>query len=171
MISIRIAAVSFAVALLSGCPEGSGAPDATPCDVDIEWGYVTDTGDFIAYSDDDDAEIVLGFQGFRYINSVVEIIDTTATQATAQFQIDVDGHATYGQPGGPLTTTTSPRGVYVNDLLVFFNDIPMPELVGRTCTIIARATADGCVGTYSARVTLVDDENCTEGPDGGLTCE
>lgn len=168
---IRIAAPALAVALLTGCPGGGGAPDATPCDVDIEWGHVNDTGDFIAYSDDDEAEIVLGFQGFRYIDSVIELIDASAGEVTAQFQIDVEGHATYAQPGRLLPTTTSPRGVFVDELLVFFNDIPMPELIGRSCTIIARATADGCVGTYTARVTLVDNENCTEGPDGGLTCE
>jgi len=155
---------------VAGCPKSNPATDAAPdCSVPFEWGHRI-AGDFVPFQNGDEAEITLGFQGFRYILSTAVVGDTNADMASFVFQIEVDGHPSYNQTGRDTPMVVGSDGKYVDDLLVFFNDIPLPEILGRDVTIVASATAGGCRGVDSVSLKLVDNDDCIDQQDGGVGC-
>jgi hypothetical protein len=158
----------IAILFLAGCPGGDGTPDAGPCAVEVEWGHGVPPA-FTGFRDGDSAELVLGFQGFRYVRSTMRL-GGDVERGTFWFDIVVDGQEPYQSSAGTRDLLRSGDDSYAAEVLVFFNDIPMPELLGRSTTVIAHARADGCDGRHVARVTVVDDEDCIEAADGGLVC-
>ena len=156
---------------LAACSDPGASPDAPECAADIEWGKNV-AGVYQAFRDNDEAEITLGFQGFRYVQSVMRVAGVASDSASFQFQISVDGQATYVQPAANALLEAGQDGArYSHDVLVFFNDIPMPDLVGRATTVLARGVVSGCRGVYTATVRLVDNSNCVDQPDGGSSCQ
>jgi hypothetical protein len=164
----------LAVALSTWACSGDPPPvtDAGPtCDtvLELDWGY-RDSGDFIAFDDGDKAEITLGFQGFRYIISTVRV-RTTAALATLSFRIDVDGHDAYSQASVEELADGPDGQRHADELLVFFNDIPLPEIIGRNALISLHGEADGCEGNHAAEVMLVDEVSCIQLENGELECD
>jgi hypothetical protein len=156
-------------ALLAGCPGGAGGPDAAPCFFELVWGH-RDQGAFVPFADDGTAEVTLGFQGFLFVASTMRLTGTGAEQATFSFQIEVQGHEPYAQLGSTRRVQPGDDGHrYAEDVLVFFNDIPMPQLIERTAHIRATGRADGCTGIHEVTVTLI--QGCFENPDGELECD
>ncbi len=168
------AIVSVVVALAAACSGGDdpAAPDAAPCDLDVQWGAVRDAG-FAPFVGGDTAELTLGFQGFRYVASALRVVGAEAGErASVTFQVELDGREPYALAAAYDVPPASPDGAhYVANVLVFFNDIPLPQLVGTSALITTRVAVGACRGSYAATVTLVDDEDCIEQPDGGLACE
>jgi len=158
------------VSALAGCSGGAGVPDATPCGFELEWGY-RQGGAFIPFGDGDDAEITLGFQGFRYVISTLRLSNVDGALVQLLAQVAVAGEEPFSQRSTFDMPAADPGGDrYIDDVLVFFNDIPIPQLVGKTATVSVRVDASGCIGTHAADLTLTDDDNCIEQPDGGLVC-
>lgn len=167
---MRITVVVLLTFLIGACSGPSASPDATPCSIDIEWGPERIT-DFEAYADGDPAEITLGFQGLRYIITTVRMRSETGGTGQLWFQIDVDGHEAYSLSSAVAVPDPEGDGArYLDYALVYFNDIPMPELVGRNASISARLVFEGCSGVHGATVELRNDDDCIEEEDGGLTC-
>ncbi len=157
------------VLMTAGCPTPPPPPDGGGCTFALEWGKL-DAGSFAPFADADPAEITVGFQGFRFIESVVEISGVAAATTLFNFQIAVEGHPAYVQAASTSTLVRQPSGALRADVLVFFNDIPMAELIGRNAQIRATASAAGCRGTDGATVVLVDQTDCVQQPDGGILC-
>lgn len=157
---------------LSGCPGGGGGgPDAAPCPLEVAWGPRR-TGEFRAFAEGDHAEITLGFQGFRYVMSSVRFGANGAGDADVWFQVGVAGREPYALRQRMTLPPAEPDGWrYRDDVLVFFNDIPIPELVGQDAEVLIRADAGGCQGNAGATVRLADDDGCIEQADGGLACD
>lgn len=170
---MRKLALAATLAALAGCPAPDAAPDATPCSLELAWGPRRVAG-FRAFVDGDRAEITLGFQGFRYISSSLraELAEEPTPEDRMWAQIAVDGHEVFTITSTlGMSSRESDGARYADDVLVFFNDIPIPQLVGREADIEVRARVGGCAGSYRARVTLVDDDDCVEQSDGTLLCE
>ena len=162
---------SFAF-LGTGCPNDPVAPDATPCDMEVEWGPKRTNG-FEAFSDGARAELTLGFQGFRYVSSTVRMAtDSDADRGEMLFQISVEDQETYvvTQPF-EVVEEEADGWRYNDDALVFFNDLPPADVVGKEVIVTARGSIGNCRGAHTATVTVVDDDNCVEQPDGTLLCE
>jgi hypothetical protein len=159
MSDLRILFLVIALAAVTGCSGGDAGPDAA-CSFDLEWGPEAET--FVPFANGDTAEITLGFQGFRYVRSVARLEGSTADMVRTQFQIDVEGHDAYSQPGAEVPTRPGNGAQYQDELLVFFNDIPLPELVGREARIVAQSSAAGCSADYDVTVTLVDEDDTVE---------
>jgi hypothetical protein len=157
------------VALLAGCPGGSDAPDAMVCELGVAWGPRRSPG-FAPFLDGDTAEITRGFQGFRYIDSTLRITGTVDAEGEVWFQIEVDQREPYAQRGRIEFPRAEADGARYADVLVFFNDIPIAELVGRSARVTARLASGACEAVHAATVTLADDEECVEQADGGVTC-
>ncbi len=160
---------------LTGCSEseGNGKDPDPPCtgQLELEWGR-RESGSFQRFAAAEKAEITLGFQGFRYIDSTMRVSGVEGTKGTFGFRIDVDGHDAYNQSADQAELVMgSDAALYAEDVLVFFNDIPTAEVVGRNAKITANAKVAGCVDSYEASVQLVDEENCLELEDGGLSCQ
>lgn len=163
-------------ACLAGCsnedPKESQKPDGGPsCTYTLTWGRRDAAGAFLPFGDGDDAEITLGFQGFRYIQSTLRLEDVKATSATHSARIVVEGQAPYTLSDTPVKLEDQGGVLYTEEVLVFFNDLPIADIVGKNAEITLTAKAGGCVGTTKRTVVLRDDESCIQQEDGGLVCE
>jgi hypothetical protein len=165
----RSLSIALLTTTLAGCPSTPAQPDAEPCSFTLEWGREVD-GVFTRFGDGDLAELTLGFQGFRYVVSAARLVGMSTEEMSFRFDIAVAGQAPWNQ-GGLARPEPASGDSYADYLLVFFNDVPIAELVGREATITARVDAGGCTGQDGAQLTLADDEQCVEQPDGGLTCD
>ena len=164
-----------AISLCFGCSNDDPAdnkPDAGPsCNYTLNWGHRSPGGAFEPFKDGDDAEITLGFQGFRYIRSALELKDVKAPSATYSARIVVDGQTPYSLADTPVKVSEEGGALFADEVLVFFNDIPIAEIVAKNAEITVTAKAAGCVGSTKRTVTLRDGENCVQQEDGGLVCD
>jgi hypothetical protein len=163
-------------ALVASCapeaPSGSAEPDAPDnCEVALDWGHGS-AQQFVPYSDGDDAEITLGFQGFRFIESVLRLEGLQGDRGSYSARVSVQGHDPYMLPATPVELTVGPNGsTYAENARIFFNDLAIADIVGRQAEIaVAFTTALGCTGRTTREVVLRDDETCIETSDGGLSC-
>lgn len=167
--------ILFATLVCFGCSNDDPAekkPDAGPsCNYTLSWGYRTPSGAFQPFKDGDDAEITLGFQGFRYIQSALALENVKAQSATYSARIVVEGQTPYSLSDTPVKVTEEGGALIADEVLVFFNDIPIAEIVAKNAEITVTAKAAGCIGSTKTTVTLRDDENCVQQEDGGLVCD
>lgn len=145
--------------VLSSCsaPEERPMVDAAPVctsTMQLEWGRMVN-GAYTPFRDGDTAEIVLGFQGFRFIDAIARIRGVQAKEATFTFEATLDGREPMVQDAGSFTTKPSDGALYVHALQLFFNDVPMPELLGQSVTVVVKGNAAGCSAQTGARVSLV----------------
>lgn len=156
--------------LVAGCPSNPSGPDATPCYFEAQWG--PDRADsFTPFADNDDAELTLGFQGFLYIKSTLRMNpEGNPDVGEMTFFIQVEGQDGYSH-GAPFEVPAKEGNFrYADEILVFFNDIPIGQLLGKPVSVTLRVVIDKCIATHNASVTLKDDNHCTEQPDGTLEC-
>lgn len=154
-----------------GCSEPAPEDsEAHSCSFELDWGSDGSSG-FVPFQDGDHAEIVMGFQGFRYVQSAMRLSSVSAEVATFSIRIEVDGHEPYSLSDAPAKLSPRSDGaLYAERVLVFFNDLPLPQIVGRGALVSTRAVAAGCVGLDAAQVMLVDEQDCLELSDGSLEC-
>jgi hypothetical protein len=168
-------AFALALALTFGCspddPEKKD-PDAGPsCNYTLTWGQ-RPTGDaFTPFKDGDKAEITLGFQGFRYVLSTLRLENVKAASASHSARIVVEGQAPYTLADTPVKVHDEGGVLYSDDVLVFFNDLPIADIVGKQAEITLTAKAGGCIGSTKVTVLLRDDESCVQQEDGGFVCD
>jgi len=147
--------LALLVTACSGGDDPKTVADAEPCAMQLEWGRRVN-GVFTPFRDGDQAEITLGFQGFRFIDSVARLRSVRGKEATFKLQATLDGRESMVQDAGAFTAKQQADGaLYVESLQLFFNDVPMPELIGQNASIVVNATAAGCAATAAARVSLV----------------
>lgn len=180
----------FLIALSSlaaaGCPNGGDPPppDAS-CSMEIALGSGS-VDDFVPATSGDTAEVVLGFQGFRML------VYTLRMEGAPDSRAEVSGYVTIPDTG--LEVSQLPRSVplregpdgarYVEELLLFFNETPVSEIVGRDADLELVARSGDCLGTLALRVALRDDDDCVDYgveidagavdagvPDGSVACE
>lgn len=159
--------------VLAACPGGGGGtPDAADT-VDV------DCGDRLALSirrpagagylplaqAADGAELVLGFQGFRYVYLRVTL-DRDPGAISAAVVVQLDGAAARSQP---VQLAFAPDGadVITPPLQVFFNDEPLPSLIDHGVALQLRL---GPRCQASGHTVLRYDPSCYEGPDGQPVC-
>ena len=146
----------------AGCPEGGGGQgggepqvDAAPCALTLRWGRRQE-GAFVAFEEGDDAEITLGFQGFRFIDSVAGGEGTDAPEVRVRFRAEVDGQSPVTQEAGVFPLVLGPDGArYADGVLLFFNDVPMASLLDHACDVGVVATVESCTADTSVGVHLV----------------
>lgn len=169
----------------AGCSgDDGGSPDAT-CTLDVELG-AGGPASFEPVADGDDAEVVLGFQGFRMLIFTMRLEGTDDELAEVSGLVSVDD--------GAIEVAQLPRVVrlregpdharYAEELLIFFNETPIADIVDRPAEIELVARSGGCVGGTRVMVVLRDDDDCVEYgvsvdagrldggvPDGAVACE
>ena len=149
--------------LLAACPGGGEVPSDASCSMGLALG-TGDAASFSPLSDGDAAEVVLGFQGFRMLVLALRLDGARSARA------EVSGYLTVPESGVEIAQL--PRMValrdgtdgsaYAEELLVFFNETPASEVVGREAELELIARADGCVGTTRVTLALRDDDDCVE---------
>jgi hypothetical protein len=167
----EIAALTLALTLAAGCTSSkpSDSPtDAAPCHFTLEWGARTGST-FVPFRDGDPAGVILGFQGFRYLQTSVRLRGAGTGDVDVRFQVTLEGHAAKTEEAGRFTIAAGDDGaLYADGALLFFNDVPMPELLGHSAEVIVVATQGACTGTTHATVKLVTG-GCAAA-DGGTEC-
>jgi hypothetical protein len=157
--------------LLAACatPPQPGL-DAGPCALTVELGRAVSENDstFLPFRDGELVDLVFGFQGFRFIQSMARL-DSDAGEVTLEFDIGVEGHPRFQVPGGTFRPRKDGSNAYVDRLLVFFNDIPVPELVGRAVEIRTTVVSGRCTGRHKASVVFSNRVQC-QSEDGGSPC-
>lgn len=164
---------TLAFALIGACgPTGSpdgGSGDAS-CTLELELG----TGDrhsFVPLADGDPVEVILGFQGFRMLLLAVRVAGDAgeAMDLGAHLAI-VDSSVELDQRNTRLPLREASDGTRLIDgWLIFFNDVPASEVVGRDADLelVGRGTTTRCTGAARVRVRLRDDQPCVD-PDAAV---
>ena len=165
--------VCSSLALFSGCyaPPSVTDPGATPpCNAKIEWGRRLGAA-VVTFHDGDRAEVTLGFQGWRFINSAARLTSTNAEHASFAYDVDLEGVMPYHQGGGISALHPGPDGaLYAENLPIFLNDLPLCQLVGRRATVRTTATLGSCVAQTQATVVLTHGMACFQNSDGTIDC-
>jgi hypothetical protein len=164
-------AAAIALALLPAClssstSDGSGADACAAALVAGHGGAAA----FVPYADGDSAEIVLGFQGFLFLDLTLRVGGIEATEARVTAQADIEGLATsWINQTMPLAEGPGPER-YAEELLLFFNTSSLADLLGRRGTFTFGIDEGGCRASERLDLVLVDLESCVAQPDGGLLC-
>lgn len=167
---MRTSCAAVLVVALLGCPQPPPAPDGGPCTLAIAWGREPGCV-FSPYADGQKAEMTLGFQGFRFIESAVRLTGASEPAAKLTFELAIEGQASSVQPGGTLDLQPGADGaLYAHEVLVFLNDVPLAELIGRRADVTLSATVDTCRAKHQVSLTLVDDDPGIQGADAGVLC-
>ncbi|MBI2376614.1 MAG: hypothetical protein HYV07_21640 [Deltaproteobacteria bacterium] len=106
--------------------------------------------------------IALGFQGFimARISIGTEQALRPATDVTSWITVDGFEEASASHRG--VVSRAAPGGGFRTDeILLFFNDAPLPELVGRRASVRLRAYEEACVAWCERPVTLELVESST----------
>ena len=159
-------------ALLIGCNCVPPPPiaDAGPCTLELQWGREPSCV-FQPYADGQKGEMTLGFQGFRFVQSAVRLTGASESSAKLVFELAIEGQAPAVQPGGTLDLREGDDGaLYAHEVLLFLNDVPLAELVGRRADITLGATVGVCRAAHQVSLTLVDEDLSIQGADAGLPC-
>lgn len=162
----------LAVALaLAGCDGGSGAgggdddagppPDGAPSTFECELVERGADGAWAPLGPDARAELVLGFQGFLFVEVYVRATGPAPRRVDVILSVTIEGDAPYGgsQPETALTPTAD--GAAVSEaIVVFFSSSSVGEYVDRTVEIAVKLEGDGASCTTTGRYLLVDDDPC-----------
>ena len=185
--AIVTSCLAVAAVPLAGCPDDGVEPVAdASCDLGVSVGTGS-ADDYAPLVDGDEAEVILGFQGFRMLEVTLRVEGSDEPRA------DVSGYVTIEETGvevAQLPRTTAlvegPDGArYAEGFLVFFNDTPVSEIVGREGELELIARSAGCVGGTRVTLSMVDDDMCVDWeaeipdagildggiPDGAVPCE
>jgi hypothetical protein len=157
---IACLAVSFA-----GCPSGDDAPsdagpDAAPCELVVTLGTGGPAERFVPFSAHDVAEVIVGYQGFIFIQTILAIEPVPAGQVIAPFTLVMDGREPFGETKRVDLTDGDDGSAYSPPLTLYFNDFPLPELVGQRLRVDVQIDRDGCSGRFATELELRDDNPC-----------
>lgn len=148
--------------------------DAGPCAFDFALGSITQGG-FESFEPGDKAPVVLGFQGFRFIDAAGRLAGIDANGADFRLRVTVAGHDPITQDSASTLVAGENDALVAEHVQIFFNDMPMVELIGRSASIEARAKVGDCTGDFAVTIALeeggcmpADDAGAAE--DGGDPC-
>ncbi|MBI2895087.1 MAG: hypothetical protein HYY06_16140 [Deltaproteobacteria bacterium] len=155
--------------LLAGCPDddpgGADAGDAAePCTMEARLGTGGKGADFVRLAEGDDAEVILGYQGFRFIQTILEVSGVGSSRVNASFTISVEGQIPYPQ-WVRADVEEAGDAAYSDPVSIYFNDIPYAQIVGKRCDLAVEVFHPGCSDTFSVGVLLLDEDPCIQGAD------
>lgn len=152
------------------CVPPQPGPDAGPCALELQWGREPNCV-FSPFADGQNAEMTLGFQGFRFVESALRVTGASDPSAKLVFELAIEGQSPAVQPGGTVDLQPGADGaLYSHQVLLFLNDVPLAELIGRRAEVTLGATIGACRATHRVNVTLVDEDPSIQGEDGGIVC-
>ncbi len=138
--------------LLAGGECSPGGRELRPFDCVL--GVQDESGDLVLLADDDPVEMVLGFQGFLFVDLAAEG-DAPDGIYVVGAQIDPEGM----DPINSTAATEFEDGV-ARDMMVFLEASQLTELTDRPATITVRLESDRDVCVTSSHVVLIDADTC-----------
>ena len=165
--SLFILAAALAVgATATGCTSESTTGDDTaqeevPTTFACEIGLADEDGGWVAALDGDPTELVLGFQGFLFIELRVRAEDTSPTPVTVLMNGEIEGDSPFDASQPEVGMTDQGDGTRLSDEIVMFlptNDVGHFE--GATLRTVMRLEGADLSCTAERLFTLVDDDPC-----------
>ena len=163
------------VVVLAGCgpDHGGGGADCGVPTLSLE--VRTPGGDYVPVATATDADLVLGFQGFRYIYLRGRMSAPPPERGGALISTlegsagDDAGAAMRSQPVGDLNFHAEGADWVSDPVRLFFNDDPLPTLVDHGCAVTLES-GTRCQASAGGRVVLRYDPGCYEDPSGQRVC-
>lgn len=171
---MRELALTFAVALVSGCGPHAPAPDGgeiLDCGVyTAGLSVLSPSGSYVAIERSPEAELVLGFQGFQMVFVEVRVSRVPPlTGGAIVVQLD-GGHAT-SQSFAELAPRDDGAGGYITDPFpIFFNAGTIADLANQGCALTLELGGRGCSARAEGRVKLIYQQGCFQSVDGAIAC-
>jgi len=149
-----------------GCASEPVAGDDTaqaedPTTFACEIGLADEDGGWVAAADGDPAELVLGFQGFLFIELRARAEDTCPSPITVLMNGEVEGDTPFDGSQPDVGMTDQGDGTRLSDEIVMFlptNDVGHFE--GATLRTVMRLEGSELNCTTERLFTLVDDDPC-----------
>ena len=156
--------------VLAACPD-DGVPDAAvePCTLTPRLEVRASDGVFAPIAEAADAELVLGFQGFRYVYLRVRLPEVPPAR-NGSVLAQLDGDSAFSSPFGGMSFVGDGTEVISVPLQFFFHDQTLPSLVGAGVTFTLTLGDAVCGGSAGGHVVLAYDSSCIEGPSGERVC-
>lgn len=116
-----------------------------------------------------DAELVLGFQGFRYVYLKARTDGRPSSLETSAL-VTLDSGEVVSQSFLLDLAEESPGRFVGVPQMIFFNDSPLPGIVGHAADLTLHVGDARCSAETRGTFTLRFDPNCYEGPSGDRIC-
>ncbi len=116
-----------------------------------------------------DAELILGFQGFRYVYLKVRTDGLPSSTETSAL-VDLPSGETVSQSFLLELSEDSPGHFVSMPQMFFFNDNPLPGLIDQPANLTLRVGDARCNAEVRGTFTLRYDPSCYEGPSGDRIC-
>lgn len=160
----------FATAGCRGTPPADAAPDAgdDACDLTAV-SFEVRSPDGSYHAAPTEAELVLGFQGFRYIYVRVRT-DGTPRPLFGSVNGKLDGGEIISQSFRLDLTPDGPGRYMTEPVMVLFGDWPATALIDHDADLTVTVGDGTCVADTGGTVTLRFDPSCYEGPTGMRIC-
>ena len=146
--------------LLFGCEEPAVAPESPAGTFPCELGVLDPGGAFDPVSDGGKAELILGFQGFLFLEFYIRS-EAAPESVALTTSLEIEGE---DQPAGGTQL-----GDFNNDLceiLVFLPTANIDLYTGRQAAVAVRAASEAATCTVSTTLLLVDDDPTIHTGDG-----
>lgn len=153
----------YGAMIACGCSPGpdAEAPDAGQeagvCAAELLLGQLGNSG-FIPYQDGDTAYVTRGFQGFRFIDAAARLTGMDLPAAIFRMRVTVEGHEPNAQDTSSGLTQAADGALFAEHVMIFFNDLPMPELIGRKTDLEVRVKSADCNADFAVQVILQQGE-------------
>lgn len=163
--SLAIASLATLLAVLAPGCDPDGTDDDTGGEVvegTCTLGLTDAEGAFVPLGEGADRlELILGFQGFIWIEVNLRVEPECPELVDASTGITMDGHGSIGGAQPLVTLDPTGSGDYLSeDILMFLNGGSMSEYVGRAADLAVALEGDGWRCVASAAGILVDDDPC-----------
>ena len=158
--SSALVSIAFLMACGGGGPEPK--PDVPLTEVSCALGALDENDQYQLFSEQSNAELILGFQGFLFLST--HISSAEMSECTAITSIEMVGV----EPSGGSQPELPFAGELSGELLFFLPTSNIASYVDQPATLAVRLEDDihFCVAT--AEVTLVDLDACIHADDGDI---
>ncbi len=172
---MRSALLAVVAALAAGCNHASisdgGMPQALDCGaLSAGLGVLDVKGDYPTIDTSPEAELILGFQGFKMLFFEVHMSALPADTSGA-IVVEIDGESPYSQGFAELQPRDDGKGGLVADPLpLFFNSYTFATLDGKGCQLTLHLGGKSCSATATGHVLLHYSPGCQQDPSGRIEC-
>lgn len=132
-------------------------PDASACVFELLLGQFGSDG-FHPYHDGDTGYVTRGFQGFRFIDAAALLSGIELNAAVFRMRVRVEGHEPAQQDTSSGLIKGADGTLLAEHLMIFFNDLPMPELVGHKADIEIHVNTPACGAEFQVSLLLAEGE-------------
>lgn len=150
--------LAMSLAACGGTADGQGPVDSAPGEFACELGEIDEDGVFISFDEDDRAELVLGFQGFLFLQTHVTSDQLTASDtAMATTSIYLDSGET---GGGTQADVGVSAEAMTEEILMFLPTANIALYNGQEAELAVRLEVGDRFCVTTSKVILADDDPC-----------